>query len=150
MVAKITPSGLIVFLLRIGAVHGLEDRVGKLRPADGAQPRPIRPDVMSDRMSPFLRPVMMTSNHSGNRTSWCAQLSTIMCCASISGYSGAMASNVRLSVPSVIFMMFDLVAQWTFLRPSARASSKPRRTIFSQPLREISLSASATPGVCMY
>ena len=69
--------------------------------------------------------------------------------ASMSGYSGAISSNVRLSVPSVSFMMFDFVAQWTVFRPSARANSNASRTIFSQPLREISLRHWATPGVCM-
>jgi len=100
-------------------------------------------------MSPFMFVVTITSNCSGRLTSWCAQLSMMMCWASMSGYSGAISSNVRLSRPSVSFMMFDLVAQWTVVRPSARANSNPRRTIFSQPLREMSLRHCATPGVCM-
>ena len=64
-------------------------------------------------MSPFMFVVTITSNCSGRLTSWWAQLSTITCQASISGYSGAISSNVRLSKPSVSFMMFDLVAQAT-------------------------------------
>ncbi len=101
-------------------------------------------------MSPFMLVVTMTSNCSGRRTNWWQQLSMMMCCDSMSGYSGAISSKVRLSIPSVIFMMLALVAQCTFLRPSARASSKASRTIFSQPLREISLNPCATPGVSMY
>ena len=74
-------------------------------------------------MSPFMLVVTITSNCSGRLTSWCAQLSTITCQASMSGYSGAISSKVRLSSPSVSFMMFDLVAQATLVRPSARANS---------------------------
>ena len=66
-------------------------------------------------MSPFMFVVTITSNCSGCLTSWCAQLSTMMCQDSISGYSGAISSKVRLSMPSVSFMMFDLVAQATLL-----------------------------------
>ncbi len=65
------------------------------------------------------------------------------------GYSGATSSNARFSMPSVNFMMFAFVAQATLARPSARASSNANRTIFSEPLRLMSLSVCATPGVCM-
>ena len=41
----------------------------------------------------------------------------------MSGYSLAISSKVRLSVPSVIFMMLLFVAQATLLRPSERANS---------------------------
>ena len=68
----------------------------------------------------------------------------------MSGYSGAISSKVRFISPSVSFMMFALVAQARLVRPSARANSNARRTIFSQPLREISFRHWATPGVCMY
>ena len=47
-------------------------------------------------------------------------------------------------------MMFAFVAQVTCVRCSLRAYSNAKRAIFSHPLTEISLSASATPGVCMY
>ena len=47
-------------------------------------------------------------------------------------------------------MMFALVAQATFVRPSERAYSNAKRAIFSEPLTLISLSAWATLGVCMY
>ena len=47
-------------------------------------------------------------------------------------------------------MMFAFVAQVTCVRCSLRAYSNANRAIFSQPLTEISFSASATPGVCMY
>ena len=93
--------------------------------------------------------VTITSNCSGFFTSWCAVLSTIRCQDSRSGYSGAISSNVRFSIPSVSFMMLAFVAHVTVRRPSARASSNAKRTIFSQPLREISFSVCATPGDCM-
>ena len=67
----------------------------------------------------------------------------------MSGYSGAMASKVLFKRPSVNFIMLDLDAQWTVLRPSALATSKANRTIFSQPFAEISLRHWATPGVCI-
>ena len=114
-----------------------------------AQAADQRAGLRSDRMSPFMFVVTMTSNCSGRLTSWCAQLSTMMCQDSMSGYSGAISSNVRFSMPSVSFMMFDLVAQATLVRPSARANSNASRTIFSQPLRLMSFSDCATPGVCM-
>ena len=117
--------------------------------APGAKPRPpTRPDVRSDRMSPFMLDVTITSNASGVRTSWCAQASTRIVRGSICGYSLATSSKVRFSRPSVRFMMLALVAHVTLLRPSATATSNASRTIFSQPLRLISLRHWATPGVC--
>ena len=92
-------------------------------------------------MSPFMFVVTITSNCSGFLTSWWQQLSMMTCQLSMSGYSLATASKVRLSMPSVIFMMFDLVAQATDLRPSDRANSNASRTIFSQPLRADQLQA---------
>ncbi len=86
-------------------------------------------------MSPFMLVVTITSNCSGLFTSWWAALSTMMWAASISGYSWATFSKARFRVPSASFMMLDLVAQWTFFRPSARASSKAKRAIFSEPSR---------------
>ena len=47
-------------------------------------------------------------------------------------------------------MMLALVAQATLVRPSLRAYSNANRAIFSEPFSLISLSAWATPGVCMY
>ena len=47
-------------------------------------------------------------------------------------------------------MMLALVAHATCVRPSERAYSNANRAIFSEPLTLISLSACATPGVCMY
>ena len=46
--------------------------------------------------------------------------------------------------------MLALVAQATFVRPSLRAYSNANRAIRSEPFALISLSAWATPGVCMY
>ena len=52
----------------------------------GAKPSPpISALERSDRMSPFMLVVTITSNCSGRFTSWCAQLSTITCHDSISG-----------------------------------------------------------------
>ncbi len=80
--------------------------------ADGAKPRPpVKPEVRSLRMSPFMLVVTMTSNCSGRIASWCAQLSMRMCFATIDGYCGANSSNVCWRSPSVSFMMFDFVAQ---------------------------------------
>ncbi len=73
-------------------------------------------------MSPFMFVVTITSNCSGLITSWWAQLSMMMWLPAMSGYSGAMRSNTRFSMPSVAFMMLALVAQASFFRPSARAS----------------------------
>ena len=53
-------------------------------------------------------------------------------------------------MPSVIFMMFALVAHATLARPSERAYSNANRAIFSLPFTEMSFRHSATPGVCMY
>jgi hypothetical protein len=47
-------------------------------------------------------------------------------------------------------MMLAFVAHATLVRPSERAYSNANRAIFSDPLTLISLSAWATPGVCMY
>ncbi len=119
--------------------------------ADGAKPSPpVRPDVRSLRMSPFMFVVTMTSNCSGRIASWCAQLSIRMCLDLMLGYCGANSSKVRWSNPSVSFMMFALVAQCTLFRPSASAYAYASLMIFSHPSREISLRPSATPGVCMY
>ena len=125
---RMSAVGLITFLpAYFGAEPCTASKIATSEPrfADGAKPRPpTSAEVRSLRMSPFMFVVTITSNCSGRLTSWWAQLSTMMCCASMSGYSGATSSNVRLSVPSVSFMMFDLVAQWTVVRPSARANSK--------------------------
>ena len=63
------------------AVHRLEDRdvVADVRATARSPSPPIRPEVRSERMSPFMLVVTMTSNCSGRITSWCAQLSTMMC-----------------------------------------------------------------------
>ena len=82
--------------------------------AEGANPSPpMSAEVRSLRMSPFMFVVMITSNCSGFFTSWWAQLSTMMCWASICGYSFATSSKVRFIMPSVSFMMLALVAQCT-------------------------------------
>ena len=87
---------------------------------------------------------------SGSLTSWWAALSTMTCHDSMSSYSSETSSNTLFSVPSVIFMMLAFDMATTLSRPSARASSNARRTIFSVPLREMSLRPCATPGVSMY
>jgi hypothetical protein len=93
--------------------------------------------------------VTMTSNASGLRTSWCAQLSTMTWWAWMPGYSRATSSKVRFISPSVSFMMLALVAQCTEPRPSATATSNARRTMRSQPFFDMSFRHWATPGVCM-
>ena len=75
-------------------------------------------------MSPLRFVVTTTSNWAGFLAIWWATLSMIRCSAAISGYSAESSSKVRLKRPSVSFMMFALVAQVTFARPSRRASSK--------------------------
>jgi hypothetical protein len=52
----------------------------------GAKPRPpISAEDRSERMSPFMFVVTITSYCSGRFTSWCAALSTITCQLSMSG-----------------------------------------------------------------
>ena len=55
------------------------------------------------------------------------------------GHSDWLADPMAYQLPTYAGDMLALVAQWTVLRPSDRATSKARRTIFSQPLREMSL-----------
>ncbi len=149
---RITEVGLITFLpAYLGAEPWTASKMATSLPmlAEGAKPSPpISAELRSLMMSPFMLVVTMTSNCSGRLTNWWAQLSMMMWLDSMSPYSGAMASKVRLSSPSVSFMMLALVAQATRLRPSERANSKASRTIFSQPFREMSLRHWATPGVC--
>ena len=47
-------------------------------------------------------------------------------------------------------MMLAFVAHATLVLPSDRAYANANLAIFSDPLALISLSACATPGVCMY
>ena len=75
-------------------------------------------------MSPARLVVTMTSNWAGSLAIWWATLSMMRCCASMSGYSGAISSKTRLNMPSLSLRMLALVAQVTLLRPSRRASSK--------------------------
>ena len=73
----------------------------------------------------------------------------ITCHDLMSGYSGAIRSNVRFTSPSVSFMMLAFVAQASDCRPSDRANSNAVRMIFSEPLALMSLRHWATSGVCM-
>ena len=75
-------------------------------------------------MSPARLVVTMTSNCAGSLTIWWATLSMMRCWASMSGYSGASSSKMRLNMPSVSLRMLALVAQVTLRRPSRWASSK--------------------------
>ena len=86
-------------VLRRRAVHRLEDghfvaEVGRRREA---RARRSGREVRSLMMSPFMFVVTITSNCSGFLTSWWQQLSTMMCQLSMSGYSLAISSKVRLS-----------------------------------------------------
>ena len=93
---------------------------------------PIDPasiDASSDRMSPNMLPVTMTSNCFGLRTSCIAALSTYMCDNSTSGYCAASApivSRHRMLVSSTLALSTE---QRRLLR--LRAISNPTRAMRS-------------------
>ena len=106
--SSITPErmsavGLMTFLpAYFGAEPCTASKIATSEPrfADGAKPRPpTSAEERSLRMSPFMFVITITSNCSGRLTSWCAQLSTMMCCASMSGYSGAIVFERALERP---------------------------------------------------
>ena len=86
---KIIAVGLITSLpAYLGAEPCTASKIATSLPmlALGANPSPpISAEVRSERMSPFMFVVTITSNCSGRLTSWCAALSTITCQLSISG-----------------------------------------------------------------
>ena len=75
------------------AMSGAEPWIGSYSPlpfassdADGSMPiEPASIDASSDRMSPNMLPVTITSNCFGLRTSCIAALSTYMCVSATSG-----------------------------------------------------------------
>ena len=89
---RIVASGFARFF---PAISGAEPCIGSYRPlfsafsdADGSIPiDPVNIDASSDRMSPNMFPVRITSNCFGARTSCIAALSTYMCDSSTSRYS---------------------------------------------------------------
>ena len=93
---------------------------------------PIEPasiDASSDRMSPKMLPVTITSNCLGARTSCIAALSTYMCESATSGYSRpsrVTTSRHRIEVSSTLALSTE-----HSLRPRARAVSKPTRAMRS-------------------
>ena len=97
---RIVASG---FATPLPAMSGAEPCDGSYRPlllasseADGSMPiEPVSIAAASDRMSPNMLPVTITSNFFGARTSCIAALSTYMCSSSTSWYS--LCTSVTMS-----------------------------------------------------
>ena len=94
---------------------------------------PVSIEASSDRMSPNMLPVTITSNCFGLRTSCIAQLSTYMCVSSTSG--NARASAVTTSRQSWdVSSTFALSTEQTRrerLRAASNATRAMRRTSLS-------------------
>src|SRR5450756_3051523 len=81
--------------MSLPAISGAEPWHGSYRPllfasseADGNMPmEPVSIDASSDKISPKILPVKITSNCLGARTSCIAALSTYMCDNATAGYS---------------------------------------------------------------
>jgi hypothetical protein len=103
--------------------------------ADGSMPiEPVSIEASSDRMSPNMLPVTMTSNCLGALTSCMAALSTSMCDSSTSGYS-LPCLEITSRHSWVHSSTFILSTEHSF-RLRLRAASKATR-----PMRRISSSA---------
>ncbi|MNT50838.1 hypothetical protein D3C72_1877750 [compost metagenome] len=104
------------------AMSGAEPWLGSYRPllfwssdADGSMPmEPVSIEASSDRMSPKMLPVTITSNCFGLRTSCIAALSTYMCDSSTCGYS--LATSIMISFQnSVVSSTLALSTEHSFL-----------------------------------
>ena len=108
-------------------MSGAEPWIGSYRPllfasseAEGSMPiEPVSIDASSDRMSPNMLPVTITSNCLGLRTSCIAQLSTYMWDSSTS--RNCFDSSVTISLQSrEVSSTFALSTEQTFFAALAR------------------------------
>ena len=122
-------------------MSGAEPWIGSYMPklralseADGSMPiDPVSIDASSDRMSPNMLPVTITSNCFGLRTSCIAALSTYMCSSSMSRYSPC--TSVTMSRQNCVVSSTLALSTEQTRRLRLRAVSKASRA-----MRRISLS----------
>ena len=130
------------FTMSLPAMSGAEPWMGSYRPRvpsprleDGIIPmEPVIIEASSDRMSPNIFSVTITSNCAGFFTICIAQLSTNISLYSTSGYS-ACSRCITVRHRRLVSSTLALSTQHSFLR-RLRAVSKPMR-----PMRSISCSA---------